>query len=61
MFDFLAFPLLFSLSTPNTMSAFSFVVSIGILLSRIPAIGSGLSALFLFAFVRHMLLLLGGE
>ena len=57
----LAFLLLFGLSTPSTTSAFLLVVFIGILLSGIPAIGSRLSVLFLFAFVRCMLLLLGGK
>ena len=58
---FLAFLLLFGLSTLSTTSVFLFMVSIGVLLSRISTIGSRLSALFPFAFVRHMLLLLGGE
>ena len=60
-FVFLAFLLLFGLSTPSVMSAFLFVVSIGILLSGNPTIGSGLSAIFMFVFVRHMLLLLEGK
>ena len=58
---FLAFPLLFGLSVLNTTSMFLLVVSIGILLSRIPTIWSRLTILSLFTFIRCMLLLLGGE
>ena len=43
------------------MSAFLLVVFICVLLSRNPAIRSGLSAISLFAFVGCMLLLLGGK
>ena len=58
---FLGFSLLFSLSTPSATSMFLLIVSVGVLLSENPTIGSKLSAIFLFAFVEYMLLLLEGE